>query len=59
MHDTWEEWHQAYLILKTKLLMDGMEVNDFKVNIDELTAYCKKKGIKNDGKARSQFVSEF
>ncbi len=58
MHDTWEEWHQAYLVLKTRFIMEGFVVHDFKVNIDDLIDYCKKRGIKNNGKARSQFVQQ-
>ena len=41
---------------KKDLISQGFVVNDFVVNIDELISYCKINGIKNDGKARSQFV---
>lgn len=57
MHETWEEWHKTYFKLKKKLKSQGFTVKDFVVDIDELNNYCKLRGIKNDGRARSQFVS--
>lgn len=57
MHETWEEWHRAYTKTKMELISKGFAVNDFVVNIDELNYYCKIRGIKNDGSARSRFVS--
>lgn len=58
MHDTWEEWHESYTKLKRDLISQGFLVVDFVVNIDELINYCKIRGIRNNGKARSQFVTE-
>lgn len=57
MHDTWEEWHQAFMKTKVQLILQGFQVMDFVVDIDKLSEYCKKRGIRNDGKARSQFVA--
>lgn len=57
-HDTWEQWHEQYLIAKRHLESDGIKVNDVSIVIDELIRFCFQKGIKNDGKARSQFVSQ-
>jgi hypothetical protein len=57
MHDAWEDWHNAFLKIKVDLVSQGFIVKDFVVEIDELQDYCKKRGIKNDGKAHSQFVS--
>ena len=57
MHNTWKEWHEAFLKTKKRLILEGFTVIDFVVDIDELINYCKIRGIKNDGKARSQFVS--
>ena len=56
MHDTWNEWHKAFLKAKKDLISLGFEVEDIEIDLDELINYCKKRGIKNDGKARSQFV---
>ena len=56
MHDTWKEWHTAYMETKIGLALQGFKVNDWIVDIGGLQAYCKSKGIKNDGAARSQFV---
>lgn len=57
MHNTWEEWHKAYLKTKKDLISHGFIVKDFVVDIDELINYCKMRRIINDGKARSQFVA--
>jgi hypothetical protein len=57
MHDTWKEWNKAYLNTKKELTSQGFIVKDFIVDLDELQNYCSSRGIKNDGKARSQFVS--
>ena len=57
-YDKWEDWHEAYLRGKNKLTEDGLNVNDFPVDLDELINYCKKHQIKIDGKARSRFVAK-
>ncbi|MGV8136824.1 MAG: hypothetical protein AB2L20_16565 [Mangrovibacterium sp.] len=56
IHDTWKEWHKSYLKAKKDLIKEGFAVQDIEVDIDELTEYCRLRRIKNDGKARSQFV---
>ena len=56
MDKTWEEWHKNFLKTKTSLAITGFQVNEVHVDIDKLTKYCRKKGIKNDGRPRSQFV---
>ena len=56
MHDTWNEWHQDFLKLKKELTSKGLEVLEIEIDLNELTNYCKLRGIRNDGKARSQFV---
>ena len=58
MHDTWKEWHKSYLIAKRSLTSKGLVVNDFVVDLNELKKYCSNRGLKIDGKARSQFVSD-
>jgi len=56
MHDTWRDWHEDYKKTKRELINLGFGVFDVEVDLDELTEYCKLRGLKNDGKARSQFV---
>jgi len=58
MHDTWKEWNKAYLKAKENLTSQGLTVKDCVIDLDELETYCKLKEIKNDGKARSLFVSD-
>jgi len=57
MHDTWEEWNKAYQKTKKDLIKEGFDVTDCVVDIDELKDYCLLQGVRIDGKARSQFVS--
>lgn len=57
-HDTWEEWHQQYQKSKKQLTSQGFKVKDVVVNLDELISFCFLKGIKNDGEARSRFVTQ-
>ncbi len=57
MHDSWEDWHKSFLRTKQILISKGFIVNDFIVDLDKLKIYCSNKGLKIDGKARSQFVS--
>ncbi len=58
MHDSWKEWHKSYLKTKRGLASQGLVVNDFVVDLKELRKYCSNRGLKIDGKARSQFVSD-
>lgn len=56
MHDRWHDWHKDFEKTKQDLTSKGLEVVDIVVDLDELTEYCKLRGLQNDGKARSQFV---
>ena len=58
MHSSWKEWHKDFQKMKKNLISEGYHVIDVEIDLDKLIDYCKKKGIKNDGKARSQFVQE-
>lgn len=56
MHHSWNDWKKAFEAAKRDFKKQGFEVVDVIVDLDELTEYCKIRGIKNDGRARSQFV---
>lgn len=56
MHDIWYDWHKDFERAKRDLTNQGFEVVDIIIDLDELIEYCRQRGIKNDGKARSQFV---
>ncbi len=58
LHKTWHAWHDDFLKTKLRLMNEGFTVLDVVVDLDELIRYCQMRGIKNDGKARSQFVQE-
>ena len=57
-HETWEEWHRSYQATKRRLESDGLTVNEIVVDLDSLVRFCYQRGIKNDGKARSQFAAQ-
>lgn len=56
VENSWHDWNRAFEAAKTGLKKQGFEVIEVVVDLDELTEYCKIRGIKNDGRARSQFV---
>ena len=56
MYDTWFEWYRGYKKTKQDLINQGFKVIDIVIDLNELTEYCRQRGINNDGKARSQFV---
>ena len=58
LHDSWEDWHTDFKKAKKQLASLGFEVEKVVVNLDDLIAYCKEKGKRIDGKARSAFVQE-
>lgn len=57
MFNTWKEWNKAFLKTKKKLISQGFVVNEIIVDIEELKKYCTSRGLKNNGKTRSQFVA--
>lgn len=56
MHDSWEEWHNAFEKSKNDLIKQGFDIVNVIVDLDELAYYCLTHRIPNDGKARSEFV---
>ena len=56
MHESWDDWYKAFSELKVKLISQGFIVREVIIDLNELTDYCIDRKIKNDGKARSQFV---
>jgi hypothetical protein len=56
LHDNWKDWHKSFLKVKKDLISQGFDVVDIVIDLDELIIFCKIRGIKNNGKARSQFV---
>jgi hypothetical protein len=41
MHETWEEWHEAYSNAKKELILKGFSVKDVIIDIDELIGLQK------------------
>jgi len=57
MFDSWKEWNKSYPRTKKELSIKGLKVNDVEVDLVKLDKYCQENGLKNNGKTRSQFVS--
>ena len=58
MHDTWEEWYREIIRTKKKLKKLGLVVHEITINIDELNHYCIARNLINNGKTRSEYVSQ-
>lgn len=58
VHSEWEDWNQAFLKTKKGLEKSGFKVIKKVVDLDQLIEYCKKKGLKNTGSSRSQFIQQ-
>jgi hypothetical protein len=58
MHERWEDWYKDFQKTRDNLTALGFLVREVRINIGELRAYCLERGVKIDGKARSQFVSQ-
>jgi len=57
-YENWEDWHKAFLKTKMELISQGLHVVDFIVDIDKLQNFCNERGIKNNGKTRSEFTAQ-
>ncbi len=57
MYDTWQEWYESFKRTKKQLSKNGLIVQEFEVDLDELIKFCFQNGMLIDGKARSQFVA--
>lgn len=57
MFNTWKEWHKSYLRTKNELSVLGFKVNNVEVDLGKLDKYCRENSLKNNGKTKSQFVS--
>ena len=58
MDATWEDWEANKKQTKAKFESLGVRVVDVPVKPNELAKFCQEKGLKINGTARAQFVSE-
>jgi len=58
MHDTWHDWHKDFEKTKRDLTNQGFDVIDIVVDLDELTEYCRLRGIKNEWKSSFSVCSD-
>jgi hypothetical protein len=55
---TYEEWVVNALESLQKMRQAGMRVEKMDVDVEELLAWCRARGLQVDGKARSQYAAE-
>jgi len=55
---TYEEWLKNAQKTLGGLLLSGLDIEKYEVDVEALLAWCKSKNIPVDGKARSSYVSE-
>ena len=55
---TYDEWMEVLDVSVDKIREAGLEPELVEIDVNDLLAWCKKKKIKNDGKARSMFITE-
>lgn len=58
LEKTYDEWVEVLDSTLEKLKSQGIGTELVEVDVNDLLAYCKKKKIRNDGKARSGFIVE-
>jgi len=58
MHDTWEEWNEAFNEFKSNVESLGLVVHVMTIDIDALNKYCEENQIINNGKSRSQYAAQ-
>ncbi|MBL7131238.1 MAG: hypothetical protein ISS45_07555 [Candidatus Omnitrophica bacterium] len=58
LEDTYDEWLVSFRNAVKNMRTAGTEPKKVLFTIDELLDYCKKKRLKNNAKARSEFFSE-
>ena len=57
MHDTWDEWRQSAENSVEQLARGGAIAYPVELSVDEITTFCRKRGIKNNGQARSELAN--
>ena len=57
LDDTYQEWrHNAEAVI-TELRNDGHQVKKISIKISKLLDWCESKGLKPNGKARSEYAA--
>ena len=57
LHDSWDDWHESFLRTKNHLKSQGFVVHKITIDLDDLDEFCRSRQIANNGKARSEYVS--
>jgi hypothetical protein len=58
MHDTWEEWYKDFNKAKNRFKREGFKVHEVTIDIDALNRHCRERNLKNNGKTRSEYVTQ-
>lgn len=57
MHDTWDEWRESTENCIEQMARSGGIIFPVELSADEIGAFCKRRGIKNDGRARADLAN--
>lgn len=57
MHEKWEDWEKELKKAEKRFRKEGLETKKVIINLDDLKAYCDRKGIAIDGSARSRYAA--
>jgi hypothetical protein len=57
LDDTYQEWRHNAESKVVELRSNGEKVKKISIKINKLLSWCELKGIKPDGKARSEYVA--
>src|SRR5215470_11322711 len=57
LEDTWEEWYQNMQNTRNNLAALGIVCREVPIQIEALQKYCQEHNLKNNGAARSEYVT--
>lgn len=57
LETTWQEWYQVLQDTRQKMAALGMYLIDVTVDVDELEAYCQRRGLPNTSSTRAEYAA--
>ncbi len=58
LEESYDDWIEVVDAAVTKIRDSGLEPKLVDVDVEELLAYCRRKGVPNNAETRSRFVAE-
>ena len=57
LEDTWFEWNDSVHKFENDLQQRGIKYEKILIDLNELIEYCKRQGLRIDGRSRSRFTA--